>query len=288
MTIRLKNESLKKYTSFKIGGSAEILSTPKDINELLSEIRFCDENNIPCKILGNGSNILVSDKGVKGFVISLKRAFNGLSLIDKYRVEVGSGVLLQKFINFSINNNLFGNELLYSIPGTIGGAIYMNAGIGNRENVKASISDYLVSVTIFDGSKIKILKKEDCNFGYRKSIFKKKRNWIILSAIFELPFQEKTIGFEKKKARMKYAIKHQDRKYPSVGSIFYKDYGRIASSVMSGRRYGNAMFSKRNGNWIINIGNATSKEVKILIRVAQILNFFFTFKKALLEVEIWE
>ena len=288
MTIRLKNESLKKYTSFKIGGSAEILSIPKNIDELLSEIRFCDENNIPFKILGNGSNILVSDKGVKGFVIRLNNACNRVSLIDKYSVEVGSGVSLQKFINFSINNNLFGNELLYSIPGTIGGAIYMNAGIGNRGNVKASISDYLVFVTIFDGSKIKVLKKDDCNFGYRESIFKKKRNWIILSAIFEVPFQEKTIGLEKKKARMKYAIKHQDRKYPNVGSIFHKHYGRIASSVMRGRKYGNAMFSKRNGNWIINIGNATSKEVKILIRVAQILNFFFTFKKALLEIEFWE
>lgn len=155
----------------------------------------------------------------------------------------------------------------------------MNAGIGNRENIKASISDYLVSVTIFDGSKIKILKKEDCNFGYRESIFKKNRNWIILSAIFELPFQEKSIGFEKKKVRMKHAIKHQDRKHPSVGSIFYKNYGRIASSMMRGRRYGNAMFSKRNGNWIINVGNAISKEVRILIRVAQILNFFSRSKK---------
>ena len=107
MTIRLKNESLKKYTSFKIGGSAEILSTPKDINELLSEIRFCDENNIPYKILGNGSNILVSDKGVKGFVSSSISIFSDIVLFCYFKVSVN-----QMNINIIQTSMITTNKLL--------------------------------------------------------------------------------------------------------------------------------------------------------------------------------
>ena len=283
MAKRLKNEPLKQYTSFKIGGPAEVLSMPGNVDELLSDIASCEQNNVPYKILGNGSNILVSNKGVKGFVIRLHDACNKIRLINENTVEVGSGVSLQKFINFSIENNLQGNESLYSIPATIGGAIYMNAGAA-----KASISDHLVSVTIFDGSEIRTKKKEDCRFGFRESIFQTEKKWIILSAVFELSSQDKAVGLEKKKIRMKYVKEHQDRIFPNVGSIFNKDYGRVARRVMRGKRHGNAMFSKRNGNWIINLGNATSEEVRFLIRRARLVNSFFTLKTAKLEIEIWE
>jgi UDP-N-acetylmuramate dehydrogenase len=283
MATRLKNESLRQYTSFKIGGPAEVLSMPDNVDELLSDIAFCEQNNTPYRILGNGSNILVSDKGVKGFVIRLHDACNKIRLINENTVEVGSGVSLQKFINFSIDNNLYGNEPLYSIPGTLGGAIYMNAGAA-----KASISDHLVSVTIFDGSEIRTQEKEDCRFGFRESIFQTEKKWIILSAVFELPSQDEAVGLEKKETRMKHVREHQDRTFPNVGSIFNKNYGRIARRIMRGKRHGNAMFSKRNGNWIINLGNATSEEVQFLIRRARLVNFFFTLKTAKLEIEIWE
>jgi UDP-N-acetylmuramate dehydrogenase len=287
MVKRLENEALEKYTTLKIGGTAEIMSIPDDVEGLLSEISFCKQKRIPYRILGNGSNLLVSDKGVKGFVVKLNKACNKLNLRNANKIEVGSGVMLQKFINFSINNNLYGNELLYSIPGTIGGAVFMNASIVGKENTVASISDCLLSVKIFDGEQIKDIVKKECNFNYRSSIFHKRDSWIILSALFELPSQEKAIGRKKIKERMKRVRQHQDRQYPSAGSIFRGNYSRITSFIMKGKRFGKAMYSKHNGNWINNLGGAKFRDVLFLIKMAQVLNFLCSLKKARLEIEIW-
>jgi len=288
MADRIKNEVLAKYTTMKIGGPSEIISIPKNIDDLISEVMYCKEENIPYRILGNGSNLLISDKGIRGFVIKLNHACNSLKLIDKNKIKVGSGVRLQKFIRFAINNNLGGYELLSSIPGTVGGAIYMNAGIGGKNNVLRCISDYLISVEIFDGKEIVSLKKDKCEFGHRKSIFQKNPEWIILSGLFELPFQEKKIGLQKIKEWMKYVMKNQDRRYACAGSIFCDDYSRITSFLMKGKRYGNAAFSLRNGNWINNLGNAKFRDVIFLIKMAQCINYIFSFKKPSLEIRIWE
>jgi len=218
---RLKGKLLKKYTTFNIGGPAEIFSIPNDVEDLISEIAFCQKNGIPYRVLGNGSNILVSDKGIKGFIIKLNKAFNTLKLINENRLEVGSGVLLQKFINFSIDNDLGGNEKLFSIPGTIGGAIYMNAGLGRNDEL--SISDYLKTVKVFDGKETREIEKQACNFCHRSSIFQQNKDWVILSAVFELYPQDKFIGQRKKDERMKLVKGNQDRKYPSAGSIFKKN-----------------------------------------------------------------
>ena len=288
MAKRIKNEVLAKYTTMKIGGPSEIMSIPNNIDDLISEVMYCKEENIPYRILGNGSNLLISDKGIRGFVIKLNKACNSLKLVDKNKIKVGSGVRLQKFIRFAVNNNLGGYELLYSIPGTVGGAIYMNAGIGGKNNVLRCISDYLISVEIFDGKEIVSLTKDKCEFGHRKSIFQKNPEWIILSGLFELPFQEKCIGLKKIKERMKYVMKHQDRRYACAGSIFCDNYSRITSYLMKGRRYGNAAFSQHNGNWINNLGGAKFKDVIFLIKMAQYINCLFSFKKPVLEIKIWK
>ena len=285
--MRLRNEFLNKHTTFKIGGPAEILSIPETLDDLLSEIEFCKKRNINFRILGRGSNLLVDDRGIKGFIIKLNKACGELILKEKNTVDVGCGVSLNKFISFLINHDLGGYELLSSIPGTVGGAIYMNAGIGGKNNISASISDYLISVKLFDGNDIVSLPKEECSFDYRTSIFQKKKEWILLSALFKLPAQEKAIGLKRRKERMNIAKKKGYFNHPSAGSVFNQNYTKLASFLMRGRRIGNAQFAEKNGDWINNLGNARYKDVISLIKIAKLINFLF-FKKAKLEIEIWK
>ena len=280
--MRLYNEPMSKHTTFKIGGPAEVLSIPEDEENLLAEIKYFQKNKIPFRILGGGSNILVKDSGVKGFVIKNTRACSQLS-IKKNIVEVGSSVRLQEFIRFCVKHNLEGMEYLYSVPGTIGGAIYTNAGRGKRHNL--SISDKLVSVRIYDGERIRILNREECRFDYRSSIFQKKRNWVILSAKFKLLEQDKKTGEKKIKERLNFVKEHQDLKYPSAGTIFKKG-SEFALKLMMGKQIGKARFSPKTSNWISNLGEAKAKDVIKLINYAKIIHILML-KNPVSEIEIW-
>ena len=173
---------------------------------------------------------------------------------------------------------------MYSVPGSVGGAIFMNAGIGKQ--VSQSISKYIMSVKVFDGEKIVDIEKNMCNFFYRSSIFQVKKDWVIISAVFELYPQDKSIGHRIKDKRMKWAKNQGYFTYPSAGSIFNKKYAPIMS-FMKGKKIGNAIYSKNKGNWINNPGNAKFKEVMLLIRITKWLHRLL-FKKIHLELEIWK
>lgn len=276
---RIKNELLKKHTTFKIGGPAEILSIPNNEKELLDEVKFCIDKNIPFKILGNGSNVLVRDKGISGRVIKNLKALNFIKKKDHY-VIVGSSVMLPRFVKFCVENDLEGMEYLYSIPGTIGGALYMNAGRGKIYN--QTISDKLISVRVFDGNKIIEIYKEEINFSYRRTIFQENKGWIIVSAKFKLAHQNKKIGNKKIKDRMDLVNKIQLRNYPNAGSIFKKKSHK-ALKCINNLKVGGAQI---RGNWIINTGDASSSDVLWLIRISKMLHFFFL-SNAILEIEIW-
>jgi len=279
--MRLFNENLSNYTTLKIGGPAEVLTVPSSEDELLNEIRDCISNGYKYRILGNGSNLLISDKGIKGVVICNTNACLSLEMVDNNKVYAGSSVLLQKFVRFCVDNNLEGMEYLYSIPGTLGGAIYMNAGRGRKSGL--SISDKIESVRIFDGNEIKMLAKEDCNFQYRSSIFLEKHNWMVLGATFKLGDQPKDIGQKKIKERMEFVKKTQLRNYPNAGSIF-KKRSKYVNRLIKRITRGNAQL---NNNWISNLGNAKYRDVIWLIRIVSFLSYI-TFTKPELEIEIWE
>ncbi len=273
------NEPLSDHTTFKIGGPAIELSIPEDKEELIREIRRCKKRNLDYKLLGKGSNILVSDKGVKKVIIKNTEACTDIKKNDDI-VEVGSSVSLQKFVKFCVNNNLEGMEYLYPIPATVGGGIYMNAGRGRKHNL--SISNNIVSVTIFDGNRIRELNKEGCEFDFRCSIFHEHDDWVILGAKFRLNKQPKEVGEERIKERMEFVKNSQDRKYPNAGSIF-KQRSFIAGKLLNGLKIGGAQIK---GNWISNVDHATFKDVLWLIRISKLVSYL-TFKKPELEIEIW-
>ena len=277
---RLYNEPLKKHTSFKIGGPPEELVIPENEKELIKEIKRCKKSKIKYRILGKGSNILVNDKGVRGVVIKNTKACQKLKK-SKNIVDVGGSVPLQKFTKFCIDNNLEGMEYLFSIPATVGGALYMNAGRGKKHNL--SISDNLVSITIFNGYEKRKLTRKECKFDHRYSIFHKKPEWIILEAKFKLKEQPKEAGIKKIKERIDFVNKDQPRKYPSAGTVFKKN-SLIASILLNNLKIRDAQIK---GNWIINKGNASYKDVIKLIKINKFINYL-VLRKPEIEVEIWD
>ncbi|MEQ8822372.1 MAG: UDP-N-acetylmuramate dehydrogenase [Sumerlaeia bacterium] len=284
MATRLENEPLSKHTTLKIGGPAEVLSIPDDLDDLLAEIRHCQENGITYRILGRGSNLLVNDKGVKGFVIKLSKACSELTFEGDGRVICGASVTFQKFIKFCIENDLYGNENLQSVPGAMGGGIFMNAGTWTDKNLY--LSDYLVKVKYFDGKEIREIAKEDCRFGYRSSIFQEKPEWVILSAEFKLPHQPKEVGEKAKRDRVEWSKGYQDITYANAGSVFRAGHGR-AYNWVKGMKIGGAGWSERTGNWINNYGSAKCSDVLWLIRIVKVLSFLMG-RKASIEWIYWK
>lgn len=281
---RLHNEPLAKYSTFKIGGPAEVFSIPRSQAELISEITHCESNGIPWRILGNGSNLIIRDAGVKGFVIYNKFALCNIEVTrregDFGIVDAGSSVLMPQLVKFLVDNGLEGMEYLQSVPGTIGGGIYMNAGRGEAFN--KFITDYLEYVTVLDGQKTIILTRDECQFAYRRSTFFDHKKWVILSARFRIPAQETAIGKEKIAERMAYVRKTQARQVPNVGTTFKRCSPKIIKRL-TGLRIGNA---KLVGNWISNLGNARSRDVLAIIRIVQLVHII-TRSPIELENEIW-
>ncbi len=280
--ISLKNEPLDKYTTIRIGGPADIMLIPENQAELIEAIQKCRLESIPYKILGNGSNLLVDDRGVRGVVINNTKACVDLEFKNGI-VFAGSSVKIQAFIRYCINNDLKGYEYLFSVPASVGGAIFMNAGEGRQFN--RQISDYLISVRVFDGENIIDVSKRDCQFSYRSSVFSIKRDWVILGAYFELPHQPKEFGEQKIKERLNFSKEVQDYLLPSAGSVFCMAYHPIFKWV-KGLRIGDAAYSKKTMNWISNMGHARCSEVLLLIKIVEILNTL-KFSKTKREIEYW-
>lgn len=191
---RLYNEPLIKHTTFRIGGPASELVIPETEEELIQEIKRCKQNKIPFRIMGKGSNLLITDKGIRSVIIKNTRACNCIKKNNNC-VYVGSSVSLQEFVHFCVNNDLEGMEYLYSIPRTIGGAIFMNAGRGRTEH--QTISNKIDFVRYFNGAEVKDLENTKCRFGYRESIFQGHRSMIILGANFVLKDQPRETGEKK-------------------------------------------------------------------------------------------
>ena len=280
MAKRLYNELLRKHTTFRIGGPADELYIPESKEELIQEIRACIVSGKRYRIMGNGSNLLVRNIGVRGIVIKNTSALSGFE-VSGNQVIVGSSMMLPRFVRLCVDSNLEGMEYLYSIPGTVGGALYMNAGRGKDSNM--AISDNLVWVNVFDGKNELCISKHELGFSFRKSIFHQRKGWLILDACFQLQGQDKEKGMEEIRKRMDFVKNSQNRKYPSAGSV-YDAHSRLALRIMRGVRIGGCTFQ---GNWISNVDNGCSRDVLRLLHISRILHFLLFNRPPVLEIEIW-
>ena len=220
-----KNVLLKDYTTFGIGGPAKYFLETEKKEDIVRVISAAKKFNLPFFILGGGSNLLVSDKGFKELVIKIK---NKELKVKNNKIFVEAGVVLNQLVNTALKNNLSGLEWAAGIPGTVGGAICGNAGAFNK-----STGDLVKNVEVLEvaNCKIKILNNKDCNFRYRDSIFKHKKNLIVLSATLQLKKINRKEIKERIKKYLNYRKETQPLNYPSAGSIFKNPKGFSGAAV---------------------------------------------------------
>jgi len=261
------NEPMRLHTSFKIGGPADVFINIRNAEELKNAVDTAKELEIPYFIIGKGSNLLVSDKGIEGVVINL----SGLDCItvDGNTLTAFSGASLASVCNAALENGLSGLEFAYGIPGSGGGALYMNAGAyGGEMSQVVKSATYVTS----DGEIGEIYAK-DMALGYRTSIFKKS-NAVITSVTFELVKGEKAEIKAKMQDFTGRRCEKQPLEYPSAGSTFKRPVGYYAGALieengLKGKTVGGAQVSVKHAGFVINTGNATCCDVKELIKIIQ-------------------
>lgn len=263
------DEPMSSHTTFRIGGPAKVFYKPSTIEGLKSMIKYCIEKNIDYYIMGNGSNLLVSDKGYDGVVIQLYKNMNKVHVKDTI-MKAQAGILLVQLARQAMELGLEGLEFASGIPGTLGGAIYMNAGAysGEMKNVVEAVT------VLTKYGEIKILDKDFITFGYRESSMMDNEE-IILESTIKLKRGNKVFI---KKLMTELNKKRKDKQpldLPSGGSTFKRPEGYYAGKLimdagLKGYRIGDAMVSDKHCGFVVNIGNATSEEVISLVQHIQI------------------
>lgn len=258
-------EPLSKYTSFRIGGPADIYLEPADKGDLVALIISLQQQQVPFTIIGKGSNMLVSDEGIRGAVINLEYGLSGIKVQDDI-VMVEAGMAMARFVDFCVQRGLKGVEMLPGIPGTIGGAIMMNAGAYGGE-----ISDHLVDVEVLRAGEVVRVRKADAGFSYRRSGF---QGDVILGATFKLPSGDKGEIMNLRRELLLKRNRAQPINMPNSGSMFKNPEGTYAAKLieeagLKGTRRGNAQISEKHGNFIVNLGNACANDVLELIELAR-------------------
>lgn len=259
------NEMLKYHTTFGIGGKCIALIEPKCVDDIIDIIKICKENNFNFFIIGNGSNLLVSDDGYDGVIIKLKREFSKIDVLGENLIAE-SGAKLSEIFKVTLENSLTGFEFASGIPGTIGGAIYMNAGAYGFE-----MKDVVKEVEVIDIDNLKLinLSIEDLNFGYRKSLIQK-RNYIVTKVTLKLKNGNK----EKIKALYEELNEKRNSKQPmdfkSAGSTFKRPDGYFAAKLiedagLKGFSVNDAQVSTKHSGFVINRKNASCKDVLNLV-----------------------
>ena len=262
----LINEPMSKHTTFKTGGNADYFVVPDATNSqsIIETIKYCKDNNINYMVLGNGSNVLIKDEGIRGVVLSLKN-FDFFEIKDNY-VKVGAGLTIAKASRLYLENSFAGLEFACGIPGTIGGAIYMNAGAYGGET-----KDVIDTVTYIDldSLDIRTISNEECQFAYRNSLFHS-LNAIILSCTLKIVHGNVDEIKNKMDENMKSRNEKQPVNMPCAGSIFRREEGVVVAKLiddagLKGYKIGGAEVSTLHAGFIVNTGNATSKDVLDLI-----------------------
>ena len=280
------NENLSRYTSFRIGGPAEVVAIPKSKEELCKIFEVSALLDIKPVILGAGTNVLAPDTGLPGLVICT-RGLDGLKRLDNDRIQVAAGVSMARAATFAANEGLSGLEFAHGIPGSVGGGVYMNAGAYGGE-----IAQVCESVEVLrNGNKIVTLSAEEMSFSYRHSALEDSGD-IVLSAVFQLEKKDPDVIRTCMQDLMERRRASQPLNLPSAGSAFKRPLGGYAAALideagLKGYRVGDAAISEKHAGFAVNLGNATAADVrKLLDNVAQIV-FEKTGIRLEPEVRIW-
>lgn len=268
----LLKEPMKNHTSFRIGGPADMLVLPKSKNEVVHILNTGNELSIPVFVMGNGSNLLVRDKGIRGIVLKISDNYSNVH-IDGPNIKAQSGILMSSISRMAVKNGLKGLEFASGIPGTLGGAVTMNAGAYGGE-----IKDTIKSVVSIDNmGKDHLLDLKGLEFGYRTSCIQANK-LIVLEVNLELEYGDREQSKEIMADLARRRREKQPLTYPSAGSTFKRPVGYYAGKLiqdcgLKGLRVGDAQISELHAGFIINLGNATAKDVIELIESVQTIIF---------------
>lgn len=264
----LKQEPMKKHTSFRIGGNADIYISPKSSEEIQSILFLAKKYDVPVTVMGNGSNLLVSDKGIRGIVIQIGEDMSTI-LVKGEKITAQAGALLKTIGEKALQSSLEGFAFAAGIPGSLGGAVCMNAGAYGGE-----IKDILVEAEVLtEDLQIKKLSTQQLQFSYRHSIIPEK-GYIVLSATFLLKKGNPKEIAQKMTELAQQRREKQPLNFPSAGSIFKRPQGYFAGKLITdaglkGYSIGDAQVSQKHGGFIVNKGNATCADVLALIEHCQ-------------------
>lgn len=261
----LTNESMKNHTTFRIGGPAEYFLQPHDVGEVAKLLQICHQEAIPFSIVGNGSNLLVSDTGVPGAVIQIYRNMSEITVVDE-TIVAQAGASLSQVAKVALNAKLGGVEFAAGIPGTVGGAVVMNAGAYGSE-----MKDVVTKVLVISRSgDLMILQKDDLQMDYRTSIIKQKK-YIVLETTLSLQRADCEVIQAKMNELKEKRVSKQPLEYPSAGSTFKRPEGCFAGKLimeagLRGLSVGDAQVSEKHCGFVINKGEATAVDVMQLMK----------------------
>ncbi len=266
----LAETPLARHTTYGIGGPAEVLACPRDVGEAERLLAWAGEAGVPTHLLGRGSNLLVADSGVRGLVLKTRSGLGDLRRpdgCDVPTVEVEAGLALSSLLGYCLSRGLRGLEYLAGIPGTVGGAVAMNAGVYD-----CTIGALVHGVRAFDFQSRRAvdLTRAECGFAYRRSIFLEDGGPAVLAARLTLSAGDPETIAEIMRARVRFRQNNHPWRMPSAGSVFRNPDGisagrLIEAAGMKGRRVGGAQVSALHGNFIVNVGGATSRDILALI-----------------------
>lgn len=253
-------ELMKNHTTFRIGGPAEYFLTPRNAKELQELQKICKEENVPYYIIGNGSNLLVSDGGLKGAVIQIYHNMNQV-VVEGNIVRAQAGILLSALAKMALDRELSGLAFASGIPGTVGGAVVMNAGAYGGE-----MKDVISEVTVMTpAGEILHISKDQLELGYRTSVVKKK-NYIVLEVVLQLQPGDRTVIQAEMEQLKEQRVSKQPLQYPSAGSTFKRPEGYFAGKLimdagLRGYRVGGAQVAEKHCGFVINRGAASAQDV---------------------------
>ncbi|USK95620.1 MULTISPECIES: UDP-N-acetylmuramate dehydrogenase [Bacillus cereus group] len=265
----LVDEPLARYTTMKIGGPADILIVPKHVAGIEKTLQLVKKYKTKWTVIGRGSNLLVSDLGIEGVVIRLGEGLDHLE-VEKHRVRVGGGYPLIKLSTLLSRQGLAGLEFASGIPGSVGGAVYMNAG-AHKSDISNILSKALI---LFEDGTIDWLTHEEMDFSYRTSVLQTKRPGIVLEAEFQLQIGEREDIVSVMQKNKDYRRETQPWNHPCAGSVFRNPIPYFAGDLIEkaglrGYQIGGAQISEMHGNFIINTGGASAQDVLSLIALVK-------------------
>ena len=283
----IEDEPMYKHTSLRIGGNAEVMAFPRDTEQLQKLMKVSALLDVKPAILGAGTNILAPDEGIRGLVICLKDALDGMEQLDAGTIRCMAGVTMARAAVFAANLGLTGLEFAHGIPGTVGGGVYMNAGAYGGE-----MGTVCARVEVMDGAgDVRTLSREELEFSYRSSALQRSSD-IVLSASFTLQPGKPEEIWEKMRDLIARRTASQPLNLPSAGSAFKRPANGYAAALieqagLKGFRIGNAAISEKHAGFAVNLGGATAADMRQLLKTVSDRVFFDSGIRLEPEIRIW-